>query len=144
MSPCEAICAEPKFPGRMAKPNIRVAVVDDDSSVRKALDRLLNAAAFDVATYSSGAELLECLETFRPCCIVLDLQMPVLSGFDVQRQLAERSSRAPVIVITGHDSSMARRESLRLGASAFFAKPVDGSDLIAAIEKVAGRPETGG
>jgi FixJ family two-component response regulator len=119
----------------MAKSRIRVAVVDDDASVRKALGRLLRSAAFDVVAYSSGAELLEFLDTFRPGCIILDLHMPVMTGLDIQRHLGRIKSRVPIIVITGHDNPQVREEAVALGASAYFAKPIEGDDLMAAIRK---------
>ena len=117
----------------MAVPRIRVAVVDDDMSVRKALRRLLNVASFDIGVYSSGTEFLESLASFQPQCVILDVHMPVLNGIDVQRRLYAIKSRIPVIVITGHDSTKARAESLALGASAYFIKPIAAEALIAAI-----------
>lgn len=121
----------------MARPRIRVALVDDDTSVRKALERLLNVAAFDVVACSSGEELLQCLETFKPDCIVLDLHMPGLHGIEILRRLAGKALRSAIIVITGHDSPTTRRESIALGARAYFAKPIDGDELIAAVLKSA-------
>jgi FixJ family two-component response regulator len=127
----------------MAKPRTRVAVVDDDASVRKALGRLLQAAAFDVEAYSSGTELFGSLDSFRPSCIVLDLHMPGLNGLDIQRHLNRIKSQTPVIIITGHDSSKVRKEAIALGASAYFAKPIEGNDLIAAIRQIAAVPDAG-
>jgi FixJ family two-component response regulator len=119
----------------MAKPSIRVAIVDDDASVRKALQRLLNVASFDVVACASGKELFKCLKIQKLHCIILDLHMPGLAGFEILRHLAQMSSESAIIIITGHDSSKMRRESLALGAKAYFAKPVDGEELIAAVRK---------
>jgi FixJ family two-component response regulator len=119
----------------MAKPSIRVAIVDDDASVRKALERLLNVASFEVVVCSSGSELFTCLETQKPHCIILDLHMPGLGGFEILRRLTQMSSESAVIIITGHDNPKMRRESLALGVKAYFAKPVDGEELIAAVRK---------
>jgi FixJ family two-component response regulator len=127
----------------MAIPRIRVAVVDDDVSVRKALRRLLNIASFDIGVYSSGTEFLESLESFRPQCVILDVHMPVLNGIEVQRRLYAIKSRIPVIVITGHDSSKARAESLALGASAYFIKPIAAEALIGAIRSSGAGPPDG-
>jgi FixJ family two-component response regulator len=120
----------------MAQPRIRVAIVDDDASVRRALRRLLDSAAFEAVSYSSGTDLLESLHIFQPACIVLDLHMPGLGGLDIQRHLACAKSTVPVIVITGHDSAKARAEAFALGARAYFAKPVEGDALIAEIRNV--------
>jgi FixJ family two-component response regulator len=113
----------------------RIAIVDDDKSVRKALFRLLDGASFEVRAFCSGRDLLESLGSFRPDCLVLDLQMPEMTGLDLQRHLSRAGPAIPVIVITGHDSPSARSESLALGASDYLAKPIDGDVLIASILK---------
>ena len=119
----------------MAKFRIRVAVVDDDASVRRALGRLLRTAGFDVETFGSGAELLQALSRFNPDCIILDLHMQEMNGLDVQRHLARIGSPAPVIIITGHDDSKARSEAIALGASAYLAKPIEENLLVTTIEQ---------
>src|SRR5262245_53367319 len=80
----------------------RIAIVDDDRSVRKALFRLLGGAAFEVRTFASAPEFLEEFRLFKPDCIVLDLQMPQMTGLDVQRHMARIGTAIPVIIITGH------------------------------------------
>ena len=122
----------------MATFSPRIAIVDDDKSVRKALSRLLGGASFDVRAFGSGPEFLECLDCFRPDCIVLDMQMPEMTGLDLQRHLARVGPDIPVIVITGHDSPSARSESLALGARHYLAKPIDGDLLISFILKAIG------
>jgi FixJ family two-component response regulator len=119
----------------MATLRPRIAIVDDDKSVRKALSRLLAGAAFEVKAFGSGRDLLETLSSFRPNCLVVDLQMPEMTGLDLQRHLARIGPSVPVIVITGHDSPSARSESLALGASDYLAKPIDGDVLISSILK---------
>lgn len=119
----------------MSGSRIRVAVVDDDASVRKAFGRLLRAATFDVAVFASGHELIKSLDLFRPSCIVLDIHMAGLTGFDLQHYLSRLGCRTPIIIITGHDSPTARADSIALGAAAYFAKPVEGDDLIKEIKK---------
>ena len=120
----------------MARLSIRVAVVDDDASIRRALKRFLGAFAFSVETYESGRNFLESLSVFQPDCVVLDLHMEGMNGLDVQRHLRRIGSPPPVIVITGHDNPAARTESLTLGAGAFLTKPVDGPLLISTIERL--------
>jgi FixJ family two-component response regulator len=119
----------------MTTPRPRIAIVDDDKSVRKALSRLLAGAAFEVKAFGSGRDLLESLGSFRPNCLIVDLQMPEMTGLDLQRHLVRSGPNVPVIVITGHDSPSARFESLALGASDYLAKPIDGDVLIASILK---------
>ena len=97
-------------PVPMAKSRTRIAVVDDDASVRRALSRFLRASGYDTETYGSGSEFLESFNSFRPQCIVLDLHMAGMNGLDVQRHLSRIGSRAPVIVITGHDNHRAHAE----------------------------------
>jgi FixJ family two-component response regulator len=115
--------------------NIRplVAVVDDEKSVRIAVERLLRSANFDVEMFPSGVELLEFLKTHRPDCIVLDLHMPQMDGFTVQARLTEASIRLPIVIITGHDATETRERALAGGASAYLRKPMDDQTLLAAI-----------
>ena len=111
-----------------------IAIVDDEESVRKALSRLLRAAGFNVETFSSGAEFLRAVEIRPPQCAVLDLRMPHVSGFDVQRALKQANAQVPVVIITGDDSPESRADALRQGAKAYLRKPVDDATLIDAIQ----------
>jgi FixJ family two-component response regulator len=125
----------------MAERCISVAVVDDDESVRRALARLLKSESMDVAGYASGTEFLEGLSSIEPHCVILDLHMPDLDGFDVLRHFARMHYQCPVIVMTGHDSSKARAESLALGAVKYLAKPLDADLLVDAIKQIAANHE---
>ena len=119
----------------------RIAVVDDESSIRRALERLLQSAGLDVDTYPSGADFLAAPSSALADCVVLDLHMPGLTGFDVQDRLARERRALPVVVITGHDSSEARARALAAGASAYLLKPVDDTALLNAIDAaIRGRP----
>lgn len=111
-----------------------LAVVDDDADVRVALTRLVSSAGFAVETFASGSDFLRTIDHHEPDCIVLDLHMPGMSGFDVQGALARDHAGVPVIVITGHDTQEARARVLDLGAAAYLCKPVDDETLLAAIE----------
>lgn len=115
-----------------------VAVVDDEESVRRALGRLIRSAGFGVETYGSGVEFIQSLQRLRPHCVVLDLRMPVVSGFDVQSALLRSGTGVPVIVITGDDSPESRERILRHGARAYLRKPVDDAMLIEAIHNAIG------
>ena len=110
-----------------------LAVVDDDADVRVALTRLVSSAGFAVETFASGAEFLSSIRDHEPDCVVLDLHMPEMSGFDVQSALAGGHSAIPVVVITGHDTPESRARAIRLGAKDYLCKPVNDEALLAAI-----------
>jgi len=111
----------------------RIAVVDDEQSVRKALQRLLRSAGMDVQSYASGADFLEAMASNPPDCVVLDLHMPGVNGFEVQERLAGAGAPLPVVVITGHDSPEARTRVMASGARGYLTKPVDDRLLLDAI-----------
>jgi FixJ family two-component response regulator len=115
-----------------------VAIVDDEDSVRRALERLLRSAGIDPAVFSSGENFLASLAGRRPDCVVLDLHMPGVTGFDVQARLRASGFQIPVIVITGHDSAESRERVQALGASAYLRKPVGAKVLLEAIERATG------
>jgi FixJ family two-component response regulator len=117
----------------MSQANRRIAVVDDESSVRKALERLIRSAGMSVATYASGDEFLAAVALAVPDCVVLDLHMPGATGFAVQARLARLAIRVPVVVITGHDTPESRQRAVAGGAAAYLLKPVDERALLEAI-----------
>ena len=118
----------------MSKTRPLIAVVDDEEPVRKALTRLLRSAGLDVETFPSGVEFLESLPTRRPDCVVLDLHMPLMNGFEVQARLAKSSAPVPVVIITGHDSTETRDRALAGQPMAYLRKPVNDQTLLDAIE----------
>ena len=117
----------------MTKACLRIAVVDDEEPVRKALMRLMCSTGLSVETFASGPEFLKSLETRLPDCVVLDLQMPQMNGFNVQASLAQKCAALPVIIVTGHDFPKARERAMASGASAFLRKPVHDRTLLDAI-----------
>lgn len=110
-----------------------IAIVDDDRFVRTALQRLVASDGFAVEVYPSGDAFLQSVEDHEPDCVVLDLHMPQISGFEVQRRLGAGHARIPVVVITGNDSPEARRRALDGGAKSYLCKPVDQKTLLDAI-----------
>ena len=118
----------------MTTPRRLIAVVDDEESVRRAFARMLRTSPFDVETFASGQEFLDSLRTRRPDCVVLDYQMPGLTGRDVQRQLAEAQIRLPIIVVTAHDQPALREQCLADGAVAYIAKPLQRERLLSLID----------
>jgi len=122
-----------------------VAVVDDEEPIRRALDRLLRSARMEVATFAGGAALLESLAVLRPDCVLLDLRMPGLDGFETQARLAERSPGLPVVVLTAQDGDDVCGRAMAAGAAAFLTKPVDGhvllETILAAVARASGCAE---
>src|SRR5512135_1282144 len=115
-----------------------VYLIDDDESVRRALQRLLRSAGLEVRAFSSAEAFLESGNLDERACIVLDIRMPGLSGFDLQEKLASMEIRIPVITVSAIDDAQSRERARRLGATAFFRKPVDGEALIDAIHWATG------
>lgn len=102
--------------------------------MRRALARLVRLSGFEARTFASGEEFLRSLTTHRPDCLVLDLYLPGMTGFDVQEWLNKAGLCIPVVAITGHDYPMARQRALQGGAWACLRKPVSEEALIPAIE----------
>jgi FixJ family two-component response regulator len=117
-----------------------VAVVDDEESVRRALGRLIRSAGYGVEMFGSGVDFMQSLKRTRPDCVVMDLRMPVLSGFELQAALQRSGVTVPVVIITGDDSPDSRERALRGGARAFLRKPVDDALLIEAIQNAVRDP----
>jgi FixJ family two-component response regulator len=115
-----------------------VYLVDDDESVRRALQRLLRSAGFEVKAFSSAEAFLQSENLDVRACVVLDIRMPGLTGFDVQEKLASMGIRIPVITVSAFDDAETRERARKLGAVAFFRKPVDGQALIDAIHWATG------
>lgn len=112
-----------------------IAVVDDEDSVLRALQRLIMTYGHDVETYSSGSKFLLSLEDHLPDCLLLDLHMPQITGFEVQSRLAALKHEFPVLVISAKDSEECRLRAISGGAAAFLSKPVDADELLSLIEQ---------
>ena len=117
----------------------RVLVVEDDESMREAIETLLDAAQIEFTTYGSAEALLSGGAIEDSACVVSDLKLPSMSGFELLALLRSRGPLPPVIMITAHDSPAVRAEAERLGAAAYLAKPFAGSALLAAVKAVIGR-----
>ena len=109
-----------------------VVVVEDDDGLRRAIDRLLRGAGFRPVTYASAEELLEA-GLGAAACLVVDVRLPGLSGFELSRRLAKSGPRPPLIFITAHDDPSVRAQAERLGAVAYLPKPFPGKVLVDAI-----------
>ena len=111
----------------------RIAVVDDDESVRQGLANLISSVGYEAELYASAEEFLAFPEAGEAACLVLDLRMPGMSGLELQRRLAAHSGGPPVIIITAHGDDEARAEALAAGAVAFLNKPFKEETLLGAI-----------
>jgi FixJ family two-component response regulator len=115
-----------------------IAVLDDEPQFCKAVARLLKTHAFDVVTFTGGEAFLAEFASRSPDCLLLDLHMPDLSGFEILERTAGR--RIPSFVITGHDQPGNRERVLALGAVHYFLKPVNESQLVDAIHAAISHP----
>lgn len=117
-----------------------VHVVDDDTAFRTAIERRLKLAGYDVATYASALELLDHLpRDAQPGCILLDVQIPGLSGPELQSRLTELGSTVPIVFLTGHADTATTVRAIKAGAEDFLTKPVSSEQLIEAIERALAR-----
>jgi FixJ family two-component response regulator len=116
-----------------------IQIVDDDSSFRTALARLLRASGYRVALYESGARLLENLSGTEPGCILLDLQMSGLSGLELQYRLTQLESILPIVFLTGHGDIPTTVQAIKGGAEDFLSKPVSKERLLDAIGRALSR-----
>jgi DNA-binding NtrC family response regulator len=116
-----------------------IYVVDDDISVRKGLDNLLRSAGFTVQTFSSAQEFLAGARADVPSCLLLDVQLPGLSGLDLQQELAKAGMQIPIIFITGHGDIPMSVRAMKAGALEFLTKPVNDEDLLDAIQQAIAR-----
>ncbi len=110
-----------------------VFIVDDDSSVRKGLTRLIRSAGFNVESFASAREFLDSGNLERPGCIILDVQMPEMTGPELQKALGKTQNCLPIIFLSAHGDVPITAQAMKNGAVDFLTKPVDGTDLINAI-----------
>ena len=112
-----------------------VAVVEDDASMLRALGRLLRTAGFTVRAFVSAEDFLQVAHGPMPDCLVLDVQLGGISGFDLHERLRARGAQVPTIFITAHDEPGTREQARRAGAIGFLRKPFDDQALITVIEQ---------
>jgi FixJ family two-component response regulator len=121
--------------------NPLVFVVDDDQGVRKSLERLLRSHGFTAELFGSAQEFLKSNSCKHqgPCCLVLDVRMPGLSGIDLHQEFIAKDISLPVIFITGHGDIPMGVKAMKRGAVDFLPKPFDERDLLAAIDRAIDR-----
>lgn len=112
-----------------------VHVVDDDRDVRRSLSFMLGAGEFQSRPFASGSDLLESLAGLHPGCVLLDIRMPDMDGFQVMEELLARGLEWPVIVMTGHGEVSVAVRAMKMGAVDFLEKPFDEALLLASLER---------
>jgi len=118
-----------------------VLVVDDDPSVRKSLTRVLASVGYAVEAFASAREFLARQPHPGPCCLVLDVRMPGLTGIQLQELLAATGRRVSIVFVTGHADVPTSVKAMKAGAVDLLTKPVDAKDLIAAIQRAVTKDE---
>src|ERR1700757_5067324 len=119
----------------MNEKNPFVFVVDDDASIRESLKDLIESAGLNVQTFASAQEFLASPRSDAASCLVLDVQLPGLSGLDLQQELTKRDVQLPIIFITGHGDIPMTVRAMKAGALEFLTKPFHDQDLLYAVEQ---------
>jgi FixJ family two-component response regulator len=119
-----------------------VVVVDDDISVRESLELLIQNEGWQPALFESAQEFLTRLPTVVPSCLILDVNLPDLSGFDIQQRVSDEKSSTPIIFITGYGDIPTSVRAMKAGAAEFLTKPLDTGALIDAIRSAVLRSQT--
>ena len=116
---------------------VAIAIVDDDPSVRVSLSRLCTALGLNATAYASGGEFLAALNGGASCpdCLLLDMYMPEMTGFELLRHLLARGTHIPTIVCTGGDVPEGLTRDATPGIAGYLHKPISAADLLAAIEQ---------
>jgi FixJ family two-component response regulator len=126
----------------VTRKKLLLAIVDDDESVGRAIKRLARSLNMAAESYSSSEDFInqiESLPSFRPDCVILDVQMPGMNGIDVQRRLRLTHQDIPVIFITAYDDDLARKQALAGGATSFLRKPCNDALIIRSLDAALGR-----
>ena len=126
----------PDGPRESVADAVRVLVVDDEPAIADLVGTALRYEGFDVATAGNGRDVLTMVESFRPELIVLDIMLPDLDGFEVQRRLADRGRRIPVLFLTARDATEDKVRGLTIGGDDYVTKPFSLEELIARIRAV--------
>ena len=112
-----------------------IAIVDDDEAVREATKTLVRSLGYSASTFGSAEEFLKSKQFSNTSCLITDLQMPGLSGLDLQDQLIADGHRIPIIFVTAYPDENARTRAMNAGAIAFLSKPYKDDHLLGYLEK---------
>ena len=123
-------------PAADAEERTRVLVVDDESNITDLVATVLRYEGFEVQTAASGRDALKAVTSFRPALVVLDIMLPDLDGFEVQRQLADNGGKIPVVFLTAKDGTEDKVRGLTMGADDYVTKPFSLEELVARVRAV--------
>jgi FixJ family two-component response regulator len=123
----------------MSEERPTIFVVDDDSSVREALQNLFRSVGLAVETFASARAFLSGMKSKGPGCLVLDVRLPEVSGLELQQQLAESNIQIPIVFITGHGDIQMSVRAMKAGAVEFLTKPFRDQDLLDAVQHAVDR-----
>jgi len=111
-----------------------ISIVDDDESMREAIQSLLRSVGFRAKTFASGEQFLQSDQIEHTACLILDVRMPGMSGLELQRRLMATQCRIPIVFVTAHGEEEARSRALQEGAVDFLLKPFSEEALLNAIQ----------
>ena len=120
---------------QLAESDVIIAIVDDDPWARDGLEALVRSAGWQAEAFASAREFLARPGVQKPGCLVLDLQLPDLSGLDLQKRMAEIHVEIPIVFLTGHGDIPASVQAMKAGAISFLTKPVNEQELLTAIQE---------
>jgi FixJ family two-component response regulator len=134
--PGQAVSSDSENAASADERPIRVAILDDDPSVRTAIGRLISASGMTGVCFANCMELFNGIPPFKPDCIILDLYMPGLDGLEVMNYLRKNGTKEPIILVTAQDDPSLREICLKAGANAFMRKPLPANELLAVIAQL--------
>ncbi|HYW74234.1 MAG TPA: response regulator [Pyrinomonadaceae bacterium] len=120
----------------MSPKNHLISIIDDDQSMSRMLNRVMTALGFEVLSFESAEEFLKSHALVESACLILDVNLPGMSGVDLQRQLNDSGPRIPIVFISGQADDATKRLALEAGAAGFFSKPFKIEALLAAVRTV--------
>ena len=120
-----------------------ISIVDDDESVREATKGLVRSLGYSAATFASADEFLASDRVDDTSCLITDVQMPGLSGLELQHHLTDRGHRLPIIFVTAYPEERARKQAIGAGAIAFLDKPFSDEQLIDCLDTALRKPSRG-
>ncbi len=119
-----------------------VSIVDDDDAVRTATQAFVRSLGYKATAFASAEEFLKAPERETADCLIADVQMPGMSGLDLQRELARQRPTLPIIFVTAFPEEHIRQQAMAAGAACLLAKPYEGDELIECIEQaLSGKPD---
>ena len=118
-----------------------ISIVDDNESIRRTTAFLIESFGYRAAAYESAEEFLKSVRLSDTSCLIVDVQMPGMSGLQLQSRLASEGYGIPIIFITAYDSKDSRQQAMQAGAVAFLGKPFSDEQLLEAVRSAVGRDE---